>query len=62
MLAGDPGPPLDLALLNGGAAVLAAGGADDLAGGIERARESVNSGAAKDVMARLVTRSGELAG
>ncbi len=62
VLAGDPGPPLDLALLNGGAAVLAAGGADDLAGGIEKARESVNSGAAKDVLVRLVTRSGELAG
>jgi anthranilate phosphoribosyltransferase len=62
VLAGEAGPALDVALLNGGAAILVAGGADDLAGGIERAREAVASGAAKDVLDRLVARTGELAG
>jgi anthranilate phosphoribosyltransferase len=62
LLAGQAGPPLDLALLNGGAAILVAGGAEDLAGGVEKARESVASGAAKAVLEKLVTRTGELAG
>jgi anthranilate phosphoribosyltransferase len=62
VLAGDAGPPLDIALLNGGAAILVAGSADDLAGGIEKARESVSSGAAKGVLDKLVARTGELAG
>ena len=62
LLAGEPGPPLDLALLNGGAAILVAGGADDLAAGVEKARESVGSGAAKTVLEKLISRSGELAG
>jgi anthranilate phosphoribosyltransferase len=62
VLAGQAGPALDIALLNGGAAILVAGGADDLAGGIEKARESVSSGAAKGVLDKLVARTGELAG
>jgi anthranilate phosphoribosyltransferase len=62
ILAGETGPPLDIALLNGGAAILVAGGAEDLAGGIEKARESVSSGAAKGVLEKLVARTGELAG
>lgn len=62
VLAGDAGPALDVALLNGGAAIYLAGGADDLAGGIERARESVSSGSARDVLERLVARTTELAG
>jgi anthranilate phosphoribosyltransferase len=62
VLEGEAGPPLDLALLNGGAAILVAGGADDLAGGIAKARESVSSGAAKGVLDKLVSRSAELAG
>jgi anthranilate phosphoribosyltransferase len=62
VLAGDAGPALDVALLNGGAAILVAGGADDLAGGIEKARESISSGAAKRVLDKLVARTGELAG
>ena len=57
-----PGPPLDLALLNGGAAILVAGGAEDLSGGVEKARESIGSGAAKGVLDKLVSRTGELAG
>jgi anthranilate phosphoribosyltransferase len=62
VLAGEAGPPLDLALLNGGAAILVAGGAEDLSGGVEKARESIDSGAAKGVLDKLVSRTGELAG
>ena len=49
-------------LLNAGAAILVGGGADDLESGIERARESLDSDAARDVLARLVEASGRLAG
>ena len=61
VLAGEDGPARDVVLLNGGAAILVGGGADDLEGGIERAREAIDSGAARDVLARLVEVSGELA-
>jgi anthranilate phosphoribosyltransferase len=61
VLAGESGPALDVALLNGGAAILVAGGAEDLAGGIGKARESVESGAAQGVLAKLVERTRELA-
>ncbi len=54
VLAGEPGPALDVSLLNAGAAITVAGGADDLAGGVERAREAVDSGAATGVLDRLV--------
>jgi anthranilate phosphoribosyltransferase len=60
VLAGERGPALDVALLNGGAAIFVAGGAEDLAGGVAKAREAVESGDAADVLARLVKRSGEL--
>ena len=62
LLGGQVGPPLDMALLNGGAAILVAGGAEDLAGGLEKARESVASGAAKTVLEKLISRTAELAG
>lgn len=62
VLAGEAGPALDLALLNAGAAILVAGGAEDLAAGIERARESVAGGAATTVLEKLVERSRALAG
>ena len=61
VLASEPGPALDVAVLNGGAAILVAGGADDLMDGIGKARESVDSGAARDVLAKLVERSRALA-
>jgi anthranilate phosphoribosyltransferase len=47
-------------LLNAAAAILVGGGAEDLAGGVERARQSVDSGAAAEVLARLVQVSGSL--
>ncbi|MFN2368299.1 MAG: anthranilate phosphoribosyltransferase [Desulfurivibrionaceae bacterium] len=46
ILAGEQGPCLDMVLLNAGAALMAAGKADDLTGGIELARETVAGGAA----------------
>jgi anthranilate phosphoribosyltransferase len=57
----ERGPARDVVLANAGAAILAAGGADDLAPGIERARETVDSGAAGDVLERLVALTGQLA-
>jgi anthranilate phosphoribosyltransferase len=60
VLAGDHGPARDVVLLNAAAAILVGGGAEDLAGGVERARQSVDSGAAADVLARLVEVSGSL--
>jgi anthranilate phosphoribosyltransferase len=46
ILAGEPGPRRDLALLNAGAAIYAGGLADTLQEGIAAAREAVDSGAA----------------
>jgi anthranilate phosphoribosyltransferase len=40
-------------LLNAGAALLVAGVADSLADGVRRASESLDSGAARQVLARL---------
>ena len=61
VLAGEDGPARDVVLLNAGAAIFVSGGADDVAGGVERAKQAIDSGAAKDVLARLVTLSSELA-
>ena len=61
VLEGEGGPPRDVLVLNAGAAILVGGGADDLAQGIERAGEAIDSGAAREVLARLVELTGELA-
>jgi anthranilate phosphoribosyltransferase len=61
VLDGEPGPAREVTVLNAGAAILVGGGADDLAGGIARARGAIDSGAARDVLARLVEISDELA-
>jgi anthranilate phosphoribosyltransferase len=61
VLAGEDGPARDVVLLNAAAAILVGGGARDLPGGVERAQEAIDSGAARDVLARLVEVSGELA-
>jgi anthranilate phosphoribosyltransferase len=58
---GEPGPTRDVVVLNAGAAILVGGAVPDLAGGMERAREAIDSGAAREVLARLVQTSGELA-
>ena len=54
ILAGEPGPPADIAVLNAGAAIYVGGGADDLAAGIEAAREAIDSGAAAEVLRKLI--------
>jgi anthranilate phosphoribosyltransferase len=61
VLGGDRGPSRDVVVLNAGAAILVGGGADDLAQGIERAGEAIDSGAAREVLAGLVALTGELA-
>ena len=62
VLGGEPGPARDVICINAGAAILAAGEAHDLAAGAERARESIDSGAAEGVLERLIRLSAELAG
>ena len=58
ILAGAPGPKADLACLNAAAALLVAGAAADLEEGLAKAREAVRSGAAAEILTRLVTASG----
>jgi len=62
ILDGEPGPPRDLALINAAAAIFVAGEAADLPAGVDRARESIDSGAAREVLERLVEKSHDLAG
>ncbi len=54
ILSGEAGPKLDMVLLNAGAALMAAGKADDLIGGVALAREVVASGAALAKLEALV--------
>jgi anthranilate phosphoribosyltransferase len=57
ILDGDPGAPRDVAVLNAGAAIMVAGAAGDLAGGLAKASEALESGAARGVLDRLVERT-----
>ncbi len=61
VLADRPGSALEVVALNAGAAILVGGGAEDLAAGVTRARETISSGAAMDVLDKLVGLSAELA-
>ncbi len=54
VLAGTPGPRLDMVLLNAGGAFLAAGRVDDLRSGVEMARQVIASGAAREKLDALV--------
>jgi anthranilate phosphoribosyltransferase len=54
VLAGKPGAPLDIVLINAAAAILAAGLAPDLAGALDLARTSVASGRARGALDALV--------
>jgi len=58
VLAGEPGPRRDLALLNAAAAIYVGGLAADLEEGVARAAESVDSGAAARVLERLIAATG----
>lgn len=57
ILEGADGPKTDIVLMNAAAAILVGGLAEDMAGGLEQARESVRSGAAREKLALLVERS-----
>jgi anthranilate phosphoribosyltransferase len=54
VLAGETGPHRDLVLLNAAAAIYVGGLAPDLEQGIAKAAESIDSGAAADVLERLI--------
>jgi anthranilate phosphoribosyltransferase len=61
IFAGEPGAPRDLAALNAGAAIYAAGRADTLEHGVRAAEAALDSGAASATLDRLVTLTRELA-
>lgn len=54
ILDGEPGPHRDLVVLNAAAAMVVAGVADDMAGGLEAARASLDDGGAAEALERLV--------
>jgi anthranilate phosphoribosyltransferase len=62
VLEGEAGPAREVSILNAGAAIYVAAGASDLADGVTKARDAIDSGAAAGVLARLVSRSRELSG
>jgi anthranilate phosphoribosyltransferase len=59
---GEAGAPRDVSVLNAGAAIYVAGGAADLQEGVAKAAEAIDSGAAGEVLTRLIARSRELSG
>ena len=58
VLDGAVGPPRDVVLLNAAAALVAADAAADLVEGVERSRQAIDSGAAREALRRLVAVSG----
>lgn len=54
VLGGEPGPKLDMVLLNASGALLAAGKAEDLKAGVAMARDLIASGAALQKLDKLV--------
>lgn len=61
ILSGEPGPRADLALLNAGAAIYAAGRAESIADGVQQASQAIASGAATRALEHYVSLSLELA-
>jgi len=55
VFAGEGGPHRDIVCLNAAAGLFVAGVVDDIASGVERARVSIDSGAAAAVLERLVS-------
>lgn len=55
VFANEPGAPRDIVLMNAGAAIYVGGKASDLADGIRRANETIESGAAKSTFDRLIS-------
>jgi anthranilate phosphoribosyltransferase len=61
IFAGEQGPRRDIAVFNAGAAIYAAGAADDLAAGVAAAQAAIDDGAATRTLDALVARTQELA-
>ena len=61
VLAGEPGPAQEVVVANAAAAILVAGRVEDLPGGVSRAREAIDTGAAANVLERLISLTRELA-
>jgi anthranilate phosphoribosyltransferase len=61
VLEGENGPARNVVILNAAAAIMVGGAASDLAAGMDRAREAIDSGAARDVLRRLIDLTGEFA-
>jgi anthranilate phosphoribosyltransferase len=61
ILAGEPGPARDIAVLNGGAAIYAAGAVGSLGEGVAAAQAAIDDGAAAAALERYVKLSTELA-
>ncbi len=57
VLAGETGPTRSLAALNAGAAIYVAGRAESIRGGVRRAEEAIDSGAAAALLERWVERT-----
>jgi anthranilate phosphoribosyltransferase len=54
VLSGQPGAPRDIVILNAGAALWVAGAASTISAGMDMAAASIDSGAAKDALGRLI--------
>ncbi len=61
IIGGEVGPPRDLAVLNAGAAIYAAGRCATLAEGVRAAERTIDSGAAELALERFVARTHQLA-
>ena len=61
ILAGEDGPPRDIAVLNAGAAIYAGGSAETLADGVRAAEEAIDTGAAAHALDRFIDRTRALA-
>jgi anthranilate phosphoribosyltransferase len=61
IFAGAAGPERSMAVLNAGAALYVGGHADSIADGVGQAEQALDSGAARELLDRLIERSGELA-
>lgn len=62
IFAGETGPRRDLAVLNAGAAIYAAGRSDDIAGGVAAAQAAIDDGDATRTLDALIARTKQLAG
>ena len=62
IFAGSAGPARDIVTLNAGAALMVSGREDSVAAGVERARETIDSGSAAATLERYVALSNELGG